>query len=730
MQSTPNYGLYLEDNDTTKFKEWREKMAGITDSNMIRIDKAVKAAYDLAKSKADAKHTHTASDVGALASNGNAVSATKATQDSKGQQIDTTYIKALSVSGKTITYIKGDDSTGTITTQDTNTTYSAATPSTSGLMSAADKKKLDGIASGAQVNPTSLKNPNALTIQLNGTSQEAYDGSAEKTVSITPKGIGAVPTARKVNGKTLSADITLTAEDVGALASDGTAAAATKLVTAREFRTNLASTASKFFDGTTNIYPGVTGILPITSGGTGAETAAAALTKLGAVPKKNPVFTGSISFGRVEGSTVGSNSVALGRNVEASGDYSYAEGNGPVAEGISSHAEGVDTVASGASSHAEGDASDASGYAAHSEGYSTIASGGCAHAEGDSTTAEGDLSHAEGDGTTASNYAAHAEGDSTIASGYAAHAEGEGTTAEGYVSHAEGESTAASNYAAHAEGDSTIASNYAAHAGGKSNKAMTDGGTYTNSVGDVMILGNGTGDNARSNCFRVTYLGEVYGLSAFNSTGADYAEFFEWADGNPNAEDRVGYFVTLEGKHIRPAKPGDYILGIISGQPCIIGNADEDWLGRWVHDDFGRFVLEYLEDEKTEIPIEGLSEEEIDALRRKPGVEEKDGKLYRITAKVVDHETPSWRHKANPNYDPSQAYVERKDRPEWSAVGMLGVLSVRDDGTCQVNGFCRVTEGGTATAADAEFVIDNGKILKGYRVLERISDSVIRIVFR
>lgn len=78
-----------------------------------------------------------------------ATSATKATQDSAGQQINKTYIKGLSVSGKTITYTKGDGSTGTITTQDTNTTYSAATQSAAGLMSAADKKKLDGVATSA-----------------------------------------------------------------------------------------------------------------------------------------------------------------------------------------------------------------------------------------------------------------------------------------------------------------------------------------------------------------------------------------------------------------------------------------------------------------------------------------------------------------------------------------------------------------------------------------------------
>lgn len=62
---------------------------------------------------------------GKLSTSGTAATATKATQDSAGQQINTTYIKGLSVSGKTITYTKGDDTTGTITTQDTNTTYSA-----------------------------------------------------------------------------------------------------------------------------------------------------------------------------------------------------------------------------------------------------------------------------------------------------------------------------------------------------------------------------------------------------------------------------------------------------------------------------------------------------------------------------------------------------------------------------------------------------------------------------
>lgn len=60
------------------------------------------------------------------ACSGNAATATKATQDSRGQQIDSTYIKGLSVSGRTVTYTRGNGTTGSFQTQDTNTTYTLA----------------------------------------------------------------------------------------------------------------------------------------------------------------------------------------------------------------------------------------------------------------------------------------------------------------------------------------------------------------------------------------------------------------------------------------------------------------------------------------------------------------------------------------------------------------------------------------------------------------------------
>lgn len=61
----------------------------------------------------------------------------------------------------------------------------AATQSAAGLMSAADKAKLDGIERGANKTtvPTALKNPNALTIKI-GSTTVTYDGSTAQTVTI------------------------------------------------------------------------------------------------------------------------------------------------------------------------------------------------------------------------------------------------------------------------------------------------------------------------------------------------------------------------------------------------------------------------------------------------------------------------------------------------------------------------------------------------------------------
>ena len=94
-------------------------------------------------------------------------SATKAAQDSAGQQINTTYIKSLAINGRTITYTKGNGATGSITTQDT--TYSKLSQfwndvgyiTSAGSCAYATKAALD--SAGQQINTTYVK-----SLALNG----------------------------------------------------------------------------------------------------------------------------------------------------------------------------------------------------------------------------------------------------------------------------------------------------------------------------------------------------------------------------------------------------------------------------------------------------------------------------------------------------------------------------------------------------------------------------------
>ena len=93
-----------------------------------------------------------------------------------------------------------------------------------------------------------------------------------------------------------------------------------------------------------------------------------------------------------------------------------------------------------------------------------------------------------------------------------------------------------------------------------------------------------------------------------------------------------------------------------------------------------------------------------------------DGKQQNITKKVKKTGT-CWRQ--NPEYDPNVHYIQRSERAEWDAIGMLGVLAVRDDGSCKVNGFCTLAEGGIATASE-----------NGYRVIKRVNDHIVKVIFR
>ena len=475
----------------------------------------------------------------------------------------------------------------------------------------------------------------------------------------------------------------------------------------------------------------------------------------------------TINVGRLANSTVGNYSTAEGHNTTASGESSHAEGSNTTASGDSSHAEGSSTTASGDYSHAEGKGTTASasythsegvntsavgqgshaegsnldqntyneivfedprrveiydevtgnfinitvagsqafGLNSHAEGCSTLAYGKNSHTEGYHSVAQAKESHAEGSGSEANGTFSHAEGVLTKAKGIASHAEGYTTTASGNVSHAEGYTTTASGTYSHAEGYRTTASNLASHVSGKYNAAMTTGGASSNTTGTAFVIGNGTGTSALSNAFSVHFDGTVKAKSTITaSTTADYAEFFEWLDKNPNKEDRVGHFVTLDGDKIKIAtSEDDYILGIVSGEPFVLGNGDCDtWNGMYLHDEFRRTMYEPAPKMIEILDSEGNPTGEY---------EEVEGE-YEGTRPIL-----------NPDYDPTQEYVSRFDRIEWSPVGMLGVLAVLHDGTAEVNGYVTVNNEGIATKCTRD-------TRNSYRVIKKVSDKVVEVIFR
>lgn len=202
--------------------------------------------------------------------------------------------------------------------------------------------------------------------------------------------------------------------------------------------------------------------------------------------------------------------------------------------------------------------------------------------------------------------------------------------------------------------------------------------TYKSSENASILfnIGNGheeDGTLTQNSAMQVDFSGNVYAGGAYKTNGADYAEYFEWLDGNTKNQDRVGLFVTLDGDKIKLANKGDYILGVISANPSIVGNSAElDWHDKYKTDVYGRLIY----DESHNLIL-------------------------------------------NENYNDTLEYVPRGARKEYSKVGLLGQLVVQDDGTCKVNGYCTASVNGVATKSDS-----------GYRVIKRIDETHIKIILK
>jgi hypothetical protein len=467
---------------------------------------------------------------------------------------------------------------------------------------------------------------------------------------------------------------------------------------------------------------------------------------------------------------IGAGAHSEGYQTNAMGTGAHSEGYQTNASDTGAHAEGRQTYARGKYSHAQGLKTGAYGHLSHAEGMGSLAGGTVAPAYQISSvnnttkvitftvdpsyvgftvgkrvglmTASGmietNISAASGVNLTFSTteditgtramvlaepsgtefptsagglvHAAHAEGYRTVAQGAGSHTEGVETWAYGVVgAHAEGYQTEVMGYYGHAAGQGTHAKFVQVAMGFYNTKSSSAYQSSGDSNQEILIIGNGTSDSVRGNAFKVLKTGATFADAAYASTGADLAEYFEWADGNEDAEDRVGYFVTLDGEMIRKAVSSDsYVLGIVSSTPSVIGDNHEAWKDRYVTDAWGRIQYHYVD-------IPGRIDQVV------VGQDEEGNPVTESV--VLEEARQELQPMYNPAWNPEQEYVSREHRKEWSPVGLVGKLLVRDDGTCQPNGFCSSNDDGIATTASAQG-------FNTYRVLKRVDDNIIQVLVK
>lgn len=147
------------------------------------------------------------------------------------------------------------------------------------------------------------------------------------------------------------------------------------------------------------------------------------------------------------------------------------------------------------------------------------------------------------------------------------------------------------------------------------------------------------------------------------SGNADYAEVGEWADGNTNDEDRIGYFVavddTTSGATMVKATSTSDVRGVTVASPAFSGNCSDD---------------------KFDIQTTTVTNSVTGATTTK------------VTSATL--------------------------KKQYDYVAVMGLVSVIDNGTCTINGRCMPNDNGTAVPSPNNM---------GYQVIDRIDSTHILI---
>ena len=177
--------------------------------------------------------------------------------------------------------------------------------------------------------------------------------------------------------------------------------------------------------------------------------------------------------------------------------------------------------------------------------------------------------------------------------------------------------------------------------------------------------------------FKLRGDGNGYADGTWNNNGADYAEFFESANGQALT---LGATVVLDGNKVREATEQDLatsIIGVVrpkepSKASMVIGNtAWNKWANKYLTDDFDRYIMEdhdVVEWTDADGKEHSYMSHNIPAGITVPAD---------AVTKTHDSKGNKFQHyKLNPAWDKDAEYVNRENRPEWNIIGMLGQVKI------------------------------------------------------
>ena len=179
--------------------------------------------------------------------------------------------------------------------------------------------------------------------------------------------------------------------------------------------------------------------------------------------------------------------------------------------------------------------------------------------------------------------------------------------------------------------------------------------------GTVKIENGGTGAKTAEQARQNLGISTVEGTMLSQNT--DYAEVGEWADGNPKDENRIGYFVAIDkssaGSTMVKATSTSDVRGVTVVSPAFSGNCT-------------------------------------------------DSKFDIVTSTETDQDTG----------ETHTEITSKKLKKQYDYVAVMGIVSVIDNGTCEINGRCMPAEDGTAVPSPNNM---------GYQIIDRIDDTHVLI---